>query len=425
MGFNLNSIPIGMSPMRLPLLGADGALVPPSKPAAVQSPAPSAVCTTGHSLSVPSPQPSPQPSRQPSPQPTATASPRQPGRQVTDENSPSGYAGDSPVLPTKRQHGAEHRSPRKRVPSDTMRVASNGSDKYGGVGLGPAGLQRKRNATPKGLKSSGALTPTRRVSALSNAGVVGVGSRSVSAKSDATMQTTDLDDVVMSDHADLPSAADSARQRIADARKLARRLRQDTGHVRKHAAKRAGSGAGVLRSPRVRGLAEGAECDELDDVARALSLSSDKLESTLVGALADAERVRMLVRTYDAQASRVSAVEGALDEARERAAALETRLQHGRESHELLRAQLAAKELEVEEMYNAFNAELDGMYNDATLALEPQTEAMRADLQATKVRRNALEVENARLRLEREEQDLRIRQLADVLRQNGLAIGFD
>lgn len=414
MSFNLNSIPLGTSPMRLPILGADGVLVPPPAPssAVMRSPVPSAVCTTGHSLNVPSPQPS----RQPSPQPGA--SPRQPTRQVTDENSPTGYAGDSPVLSTKRQHTADYRSPRKRVPSDTTRVVSNGStgaDKYGGLGLGA--VSRKRNITPKGRQTSGALTPTRRVSAMSNG-------RSASAKSDATMQTTDLDDVVMSDHADLPSAADSARQRIADARKLARRLRQDTGAVRKHAARRAsGAGVGVLRSPRVRGLSEAG--DEFDDVTRALALSSDKLEATLVSALADAERVRMLVRSYDAQASRVASLEAALDEARERAAALEVRLQQGRQSHDLLRAQLAAKELEVEEMYNAFNAELDGMYNDATLALEPQTEAMRADLQRTKTRRNALEVENAKLRLEREEMELRLRQLAEVVRSNGLVVGYD
>lgn len=416
MSFNLNSIPLGTSPMRLPMLGPDGVLVPPQGPpsALARSPVPSAVCTTGHSLNVPSPQPS----RQPSPQTSPKASPRQPPRQVTDENSPSGYADDSPVLSTKRQHKAEYSSPRKRVPSDTMRVASNGSEKYGSVGLGKG--PRPRNTTPKGRKTSGTLTPTRRVSAMSNVSVVGAGTRSVSAKSDATMQTTDIDDVVMSDHADLPTAADSARQRIADARKLARRLRQDTGHVRKHTAMR---GAGVLRSPRVRGLADGN--DELDDVTRALAHSSDKLESTLVSALADAERVRMLVRSYDAHATRTASLESAIEEARERTSQLEAQIQQGKEAHELLRSQLAAKELEVEEMYNAFNAELDGMYNDATLELLPQTEAMRADLQQTKTRRNALEVENSKLRLEREEMELRIRQMAEVLARNGLTLGYD
>lgn len=415
MSFNLNSIPLGTSPMRLPMLGSDGVLMPPVPAAVTRSPVPSAVCTTGHSLNVPSPQAS----RQPSPQPSPKASPRQPPRQVTNENSPSGYADDSPVLSTKRQHKAEYSSPRKRVPSDTMRVASGGSEKYGSLGLGKAAA-RPRNTTPKGRKTSGTLTPSRRVSAMSNVSVVGTGTRSASAKSDATMQTTDLDDVVMSDHADLPSAADSARQRIADARKLARRLRENTGHVRKHTVLR---GAGVLRSPRVRGLVEGA--DELDDVTRALAQSSDKLESTLVSALADAERVRMLVRSYDAQATRTASLEAALEEARERASQLEVRLQQGKESHELLRSQLAAKELEVEEMYNAFNAELDGMYNDATLELLPQTEGMRADLQQTKTRRNALEVENSKLRLEREEMQLRLRQVAEMLERNGLTVGYD
>lgn len=49
---------------------------------------------------------------------------------------------------------------------------------------------------------------------------------------------------------------------------------------------------------------------------------------------------------------------------------------------------------EVDIIYEAFNEELDGMFNDANL---PETEAftaMRRDLQLTKASRNELALEN-------------------------------
>ena len=55
----------------------------------------------------------------------------------------------------------------------------------------------------------------------------------------------------------------------------------------------------------------------------------------------------------------------------------------------------------------AFNTELDGMFNDISLPPTEAFEAMRADLQETKSRRNELALENMKLKRELEEAKLK------------------
>lgn len=72
-------------------------------------------------------------------------------------------------------------------------------------------------------------------------------------------------------------------------------------------------------------------------------------------------------------------------------------------------------------MYDAFNKELDCMYNDALL---PKNEAWRAltrDLQSAKDSRNKLENENAKLKRELAEAKLMRDQSLQLLRQHNLA----
>jgi hypothetical protein len=55
----------------------------------------------------------------------------------------------------------------------------------------------------------------------------------------------------------------------------------------------------------------------------------------------------------------------------------------------------------------AFNTELDGMFNDAQLPPTESFKALRRDLQETKSKRNELALENARRRRELEEANLK------------------
>lgn len=69
----------------------------------------------------------------------------------------------------------------------------------------------------------------------------------------------------------------------------------------------------------------------------------------------------------------------------------------------------------------AFNAELDGMYSDVTLPRpDAAGAALRRDLQATKAARNALDLENKRLKLELEEEKLLREQWSQLLQARGL-----
>lgn len=75
-----------------------------------------------------------------------------------------------------------------------------------------------------------------------------------------------------------------------------------------------------------------------DNSIRSIASASEALESQLVQALADTERVRMLARRAMEQADQVAQLEAQVTRAKER--------------EELLRTQLASKEIEVDEIYN-------------------------------------------------------------------------
>lgn len=78
-----------------------------------------------------------------------------------------------------------------------------------------------------------------------------------------------------------------------------------------------------------------------------------------------------------------------------------------KESQDLLRQQLADAQIEVDTIYEAFNVELDGMFNDAQLPPTEAFQALRRDLEETKSSRNDLRLENMRLKRELEEANLK------------------
>lgn len=146
--------------------------------------------------------------------------------------------------------------------------------------------------------------------------------------------------------------------------------------------------------------------DVSEEHLKHLATGTQAMEEHLVKALADTERVRMLARNAQAQANLVAQLQAQVSRAKER--------------EDLLRTQLAAKEIEVDEIYDAFNAELDGMYNDIALATPDGVQAaLRRDLQTAKGKRNELALENQRLRDELAKEKLRREQMAGVLKSAG------
>jgi len=68
----------------------------------------------------------------------------------------------------------------------------------------------------------------------------------------------------------------------------------------------------------------------------------------------------------------------------------------------------------------AFNTELDGMYNDACLPQTEAFEAMKRDLQSAKSKRNELDLENQRLKRELSESNLKREQWGRILKTQGV-----
>jgi len=73
-------------------------------------------------------------------------------------------------------------------------------------------------------------------------------------------------------------------------------------------------------------------------------------------------------------------------------------LQNSKRQCELVKSLLADATAEKEIMYEAFNEELDGMFNDANLPEDEAWTSMIQDLQKTKETRNALTKENSQLK---------------------------
>ncbi|KAJ3506741.1 hypothetical protein NLJ89_g6700 [Agrocybe chaxingu] len=110
-------------------------------------------------------------------------------------------------------------------------------------------------------------------------------------------------------------------------------------------------------------------------------------------------------------------------EFKERAAELErTRLelQNSRRQCELVKSLLADATAEKEIMYEAFNEELDSMYNDANLPDDEAWQAMSRDLRQTKEARNKLSRENSQLKRKLAEEELEKEEWGDLLRAHGL-----
>ncbi|KAF8663361.1 hypothetical protein AX16_000937 [Volvariella volvacea WC 439] len=95
-------------------------------------------------------------------------------------------------------------------------------------------------------------------------------------------------------------------------------------------------------------------------------------------------------------------------------------LQNCRRQCEVVKSLLADATAEKEVMYEAFNEELDGMYNDLKLPDDEAWAAMAYDLRRAKEARNAFSKENSQLRRQLAEMELQREEWATLLRSHGL-----
>ncbi|KAJ7507977.1 hypothetical protein B0H11DRAFT_1969560 [Mycena galericulata] len=95
-------------------------------------------------------------------------------------------------------------------------------------------------------------------------------------------------------------------------------------------------------------------------------------------------------------------------------------LQNARRQCELVKSLLADATAEKEIMYEAFNEELDSMYNDANLPDDEAWVSMSTDLRKTKEARNALTKENSQLKRRLAETEMQQEEWGALLRAHGL-----
>ncbi|KAF8917932.1 hypothetical protein CPB85DRAFT_1284072 [Mucidula mucida] len=97
-----------------------------------------------------------------------------------------------------------------------------------------------------------------------------------------------------------------------------------------------------------------------------------------------------------------------------------TEVQNSKRQCEVMKSLLNDVTAEKEIMFEAFNEELDGMYNDINLPDDEAWEAMTSDLQRTKEARNALSKENQYLKRQLAETTLKYDEWEALLRSHGL-----
>ncbi|KAI0921011.1 hypothetical protein AcW2_006119 [Taiwanofungus camphoratus] len=95
-------------------------------------------------------------------------------------------------------------------------------------------------------------------------------------------------------------------------------------------------------------------------------------------------------------------------------------LQNTKRQCELVKSLLADCTAEKEILYEAFNEELDGMFNDANLPEDEAWSAMTKDLRKTKETRNALSRENSHLKRRLQEVEMQKEEWGALLRAHGL-----
>ncbi|OWZ53685.1 hypothetical protein C368_04069 [Cryptococcus neoformans 125.91] len=358
-----------------------------------------------------------------------------------EENDPFGTNTPSAPSTAKRQHSVESLSPRKRSPSLSK-------SPLGEVGSNPPLVIKPHRRT-----SAKISTPRRTSGPLMNARTVSASRSSINSVASAdtvnTMNTAGTcgggEDVEMKEYEDVVGAMDATLKKIHDARGSAKRLKSEVSGLRKQIIRESSKAkhslavkierAGSLpRSPQKRHISRMAEqdvyeltpslsrqssqtkkdieIDVMDECARGIVQIAQRMDGHLRQAEVDAEQAVVLGRRAVAEN----------DEKSQEINMLKGQLGRSREHHELLQRQLGDAQIELDVVYEAFNTELDGMFNDAQLPEDEAFQALRNDLQVTKANRNVLQLENQKLKRELEEANLKRDQWARILRAQGYIV---
>ncbi|KAJ7684015.1 hypothetical protein B0H17DRAFT_985586 [Mycena rosella] len=147
-----------------------------------------------------------------------------------------------------------------------------------------------------------------------------------------------------------------------------------------------------------------------DDIHHSLSTLASEADAGLIRASAN-------------HAALESGIQQLTEDLKDRSTELEkTRLelQNARRQCELVKSLLSDATAEKEIMYEAFNEELDSMYNDANLPDDEAFVSMSTDLRTTKEARNALTKENSQLKRRLAETEMQHEEWGALLRAHGL-----
>jgi len=174
------------------------------------------------------------------------------------------------------------------------------------------------------------------------------------------------------------------------------------------------AGEGTPRS-RPRSVVDAPTTPSLDksraeDLARLIDESVSEADKSLLRAVSNQEALGVDLKLLAADLKQKSTL---LEKAR-------VELQNTKRQCELVKSLLADATAEKEIMYEAFNEELDGMYNDANLPDDEAWTSMTRDLRQTKEARNTLSKENSQLKRRIAEVEMEKEEWGALLREHGL-----
>ncbi|WRT68908.1 uncharacterized protein IL334_005890 [Kwoniella shivajii] len=258
----------------------------------------------------------------------------------------------------KRQHSADNLTPRKRSPTHIPLHPLEVPDSAKSSLSLRSGSRRTSGKQTR--RSSGPLTNARTVSA-SQASIV------------STVSTATVEDGEMKEFSNVETALEASSKKRLKSEIAGLRKQMTKDAKGKDLVQRLERNSSLPRSPQRRNMNE-IDAIVMDECARGIASVVERVDTHL----------------RHAEASNSQAVN--------------------------LAKQLAT------EKDQAFNTELDGMFDDAQLPETEAFQALKSDLQITKAGRNLLELENKKLKRELEEANLKRDQWARMLRAQGYKI---
>ncbi|ORY29168.1 hypothetical protein BCR39DRAFT_533070 [Naematelia encephala] len=353
-----------------------------------------------------------------------------------DENESPTLRTPSGNLATKRQHSEDQLTPRKRSPTRSP-LETKPSDAVRIMGT-PLRITSSSQASSR--RSSGQRTPLRSSGPLTTPRRISLGQTSITSVQTNTTEVTA--EVPISAHSDFETAITSIREKLVESRAASKRLRSDMHSLRRQLNKESsakGRAAAVgldrnpslPRSPQKRNIHRLTDFDgyenfsvqsrhhsgkhEIDAIvmeesARGISSMLERLDGNLKATLAEVEQaINLAERKVSNGRDRSSEIER-----------LEAQVARSKDTQELMSQQLHDLQTELDVTYEAFNTELDGMFNDAQLPPTQAFQALQRDLQDVTAKRNDLALENIRLKRDLEEANLKREQWAKILRRQGV-----